>query len=62
MSDKKPTSGLLLGGERSDDNCYTLIESTESNLCQVSKIENVEIWHKKLGHIDYKLLQTLSLT
>ncbi|XP_031283169.1 uncharacterized protein LOC116141838 [Pistacia vera] len=47
----------MLEGKRSNDNCYLL---TKKISCLSSKSDCVDIWHKKLGHMNYKDLVKLS--
>ena len=47
----------VLEGYRSKDNCYTLIKSHSYNK---TSINESNIWHEKLGHLNFKMLQTLA--
>ena len=53
----KENGQVLLKGKRSSDNCYCL----ESNLisCNLSTSEQVEVWHQRLGHMNYRDLKVL---
>ncbi|TYK04761.1 copia-like retroelement pol polyprotein [Cucumis melo var. makuwa] len=39
---------VFLSGTRLSDNCYHW--DAEVNLCNISKVEEAELWHKRLGH------------
>ena len=47
----------LLKGMRSSDNCYCLEAIIVSN--NVSKDEQIELWHERLGHMNFRDLRTL---
>lgn len=49
----------VLTVDRSDKNRYKLVMNIS---CKIGSVENLELWHKILGHVNYKLLQTLSST
>ncbi|KAK0570630.1 hypothetical protein LWI29_004098 [Acer saccharum] len=53
----KENGQVLLKGKRSSDNCYCL----ESNLisCNLSTSEQIEVWHQRLGHMNYRDLKVL---
>ena len=44
---------VVLEGSRSFDNCYKLIHS---HTCHTTSLDNIDLWHKKLGHINFKNL------
>ncbi|KAH6813560.1 hypothetical protein C2S51_022578 [Perilla frutescens var. frutescens] len=51
---------LFMKGKRSADNCYQLHVPTQYSLtCQRTSIEESEIWHQKLGHINFRNLQKI---
>ena len=55
------TSGsCVLKGLRSSENCYVVNSPVSSIACHTSKIDNVDLWHQRLGHINYKDLSRLS--
>jgi hypothetical protein len=43
-------------GTRSKDNCYLWVPQEEAHLatCLVSKEDKVQLWHKKLGHLNLR--------
>ncbi|XP_062086925.1 uncharacterized protein LOC133793633 [Humulus lupulus] len=47
----------ILEGYRSRDNCYTMLPSF---MCYSALGNNTDVWHAKLGHINFKLLKKLS--
>ena len=53
----KPDGQTLLKGMRSSDNCYCLEARIVSN--NVSMDEQVELWHERLGHMNFRDLRTL---
>ncbi|KAK0603136.1 hypothetical protein LWI29_001754 [Acer saccharum] len=53
----KPDGQTLLKGMRSSDNCYCLEASIVSN--HVSMDEQIELWHERLGHMNFRDLRTL---
>ncbi|XP_057808812.1 uncharacterized protein LOC131023282 [Salvia miltiorrhiza] len=46
----------VMMGKRSSDNCY---KSQEDNIYNVAKLDDVELWHQRLGHVNFKNLQRL---
>ena len=42
-------NNVFLSGTRMSDNCYHW--DAEVNLCNLSKVEEASLWHKRLGHI-----------
>ena len=48
---------IVLEGERSNDNCYLL--SNES-FCGRTNVDSTELWHAKLGHMNFKDMIKLS--
>ena len=46
-------------GVRTTDNCYGITPSI-SNKCFCAKINQVELWHKRLGHASHKQLEKIS--
>ncbi|KAK0578805.1 hypothetical protein LWI29_016460 [Acer saccharum] len=53
----KPDGQTLLKGMRSSDNCYCLEARIVSN--HVSMDEQIELWHERLGHMNFRDLRTL---
>jgi len=43
-------------GTQSKDNCYLWVPQEEAHMstCLVSKEEEVNLWHQKLGHLNLK--------
>ena len=48
----------VLEGSRSIDNCYTL--SLPHTFYRVS-INDTNLWHEKLGHLNYKILSRIAI-
>ena len=46
-------------GVRTTDNCYGLTPSI-SNKCFSAKIDQVDLWHQRLGHASHKQLEKIS--
>ena len=46
-------------GVRTTDNCYGLTLSI-SNKCFRAKIDQVDLWHQRLGHASHKQLKKIS--
>lgn len=46
----------FMTGIRSGDNCYLLGEDL---VCQASKTSELNLWHQKLGHANFKTLKNL---
>ena len=46
-------------GVRTTDNCYRLTPSI-SNKCFSAKIDQVDLWHQRLGHANHKQLEKIS--
>ena len=46
-------------GVRIADNCYGLTPSI-SNKCFSAKIDQVDLWHQRLGHASHKQLEKIS--
>ncbi|XP_073152566.1 uncharacterized protein [Henckelia pumila] len=51
------TNCCVITGTRSVDNCYQLGEELA---CRHSKVDEFSLWHKKLGHVNFKTLKNLS--
>ncbi|XP_073063983.1 uncharacterized protein [Primulina eburnea] len=51
------TNTRILTGTRSADNCYQLGEDL---VCNHSKVSELNLWHQKLGHANFKTLKNLS--
>ncbi|XP_071721692.1 uncharacterized protein [Rutidosis leptorrhynchoides] len=50
---------VVMTGTRQSDNTYTLNEDMK---CLKTGIDNLQSWHKKLGHVSYRKLADLSKT
>ena len=46
-------------GVKTVDNCYGLTPSI-SNKCFIAKIDQVDLWHQRLGHASHKQLEKIS--
>ena len=46
-------------GVRTADNCYGITPSI-SNKCFSAKINQVDLWHQRLGHVSHKQLEKIS--
>ena len=46
-------------GVRTADNCYGLTPSI-NNKCFSAKIDQVDLWHQRLGHASHKQLEKIS--
>ncbi|XP_043693323.1 uncharacterized protein LOC122643810 [Telopea speciosissima] len=46
-------------GSRTDENLYVLTENNDDN-CMISQENEITLWHKRLGHINFKNLAKLS--
>ena len=44
---------VVLEGSQSSDNCYKLIHS---HICHTTSLDNIDLWHQKLGHLNFKNL------
>ena len=44
---------VVLERSRSFDNCYKLIQS---HTCHTTSLDNIDFWHQKLGHLNFKNL------
>ena len=44
---------VVLEGSRSSDNYYKLIHS---HTCHTTSLDNIDLWHQKLGHLNFKNL------
>ncbi|KAI9195124.1 hypothetical protein LWI28_011959 [Acer negundo] len=53
----KPDGQTLLKGIKSNDNCYCLEARVVS--CNMSKDEQIELWHERLGHMNFRDLRIL---
>lgn len=49
----------ILKGDRTKENCYCIIPPTEMT-CQNVVVSSSELWHERLGHINYKDLHKIS--
>ncbi|XP_022843110.1 uncharacterized protein LOC111366626 [Olea europaea var. sylvestris] len=50
---------LYVEGVRTTDNCYGVL-SNSNYVCRSAKIDVSELWHKRLGHLNYKSLVQLA--
>ncbi|XP_057775211.1 uncharacterized protein LOC130994194 [Salvia miltiorrhiza] len=50
------TNRCVMMEKRSSDNCY---KSQEETICNTAKLDDVELWHQRLGHVNFKNLQKL---
>ncbi|XP_057808607.1 uncharacterized protein LOC131023081 [Salvia miltiorrhiza] len=50
------TNQCVMMGKRSYDNCY---KSQDETFCNAVKLDDVELWHQRLGHVNFKNLQKL---
>ncbi|XP_022843115.1 uncharacterized protein LOC111366633 [Olea europaea var. sylvestris] len=53
------SGGVVLEGVRTSDNCYGVLPNS-NYVCRSAKIDVSELWHKRLGHLNYKSLEQLS--
>ncbi|XP_022849862.1 uncharacterized protein LOC111371947 [Olea europaea var. sylvestris] len=53
------SGGIVLEGVRTSDNCYGVIPNS-NYVCRSAKIDVSELWHKRLGHLNYKSLEQLA--
>ncbi|XP_022895214.1 uncharacterized protein LOC111409393 [Olea europaea var. sylvestris] len=51
--------GVVLEGVRTTDNCYGVLPNS-NYVCRSAKIDVSELWHKRLGHLNYKSLVQLA--
>ncbi|KAH9743540.1 hypothetical protein KPL70_003341 [Citrus sinensis] len=49
----------ILEGHQSSDHCYKL---TSSIVCHKTTLNDTELWHQKLGHLNYRLLTRIVKT
>ena len=49
----------ILEGHRSFDHCYKL---TSSIICHKTTLDETELWHQKLGHLNYRLFTRIVKT
>ncbi|XP_073120987.1 uncharacterized protein [Henckelia pumila] len=57
MSVFDKSNSCALTGSRSSDNCYQL---GEDFACKFTKVDDLNLWHQKLGHANFKALKKLS--
>ncbi|XP_057418198.1 uncharacterized protein LOC130712379 [Lotus japonicus] len=50
---------VVMRGVRSKDNCYmwVLQEKAQVSRCLISKVDELNLWHQRLGHINLKSMQ-----
>ncbi|TYK04259.1 gag-pol polyprotein [Cucumis melo var. makuwa] len=51
-------SKVFLNGTRLSDNCYHW--DAEVNLCNLSKVEEAGLWHKRLGHLSGTIISKVT--
>ncbi|XP_022873961.1 uncharacterized protein LOC111392800 [Olea europaea var. sylvestris] len=51
--------GVVLEGVRTSDNCYRVLPNS-NYVCRSAKMDMSELWHKRLGHLNYKSLVQLA--
>ncbi|XP_073271383.1 uncharacterized protein [Primulina huaijiensis] len=51
------TNMCIMTGTRSSDNCYQI---GEERSCKHAQITELDLWHQKLGHANFKTLKNLS--
>ncbi|XP_022895332.1 uncharacterized protein LOC111409522 [Olea europaea var. sylvestris] len=51
--------GVVLEGVRTSNNCYGVLPNS-NYVCRSAKIDVSELWHKRLGHLNYKSLVQLA--
>ncbi|KAG5562829.1 hypothetical protein RHGRI_005526 [Rhododendron griersonianum] len=49
----------VMHGTRTNDNCYGILPSSEIT-CHSTTLSDTELWHQRLGHINYKDLSMLT--
>ena len=52
------SDNCVLEGSRSLDNCYTFIPV--SHTCHTTTIIEIDLWHEKLGHLNFKTLKRIA--
>ncbi|XP_022866024.1 uncharacterized protein LOC111385832 [Olea europaea var. sylvestris] len=53
------SGGVVHEGVRTSDNCYGVLPNS-NYVCRSVKIDVSELWHKRLGHLNYKSLEQLA--
>ena len=54
------TNKVILNGLRTKDNIYTIEESSENeSRCLMRKDLENQLWHQRMGHVNYKLMKML---
>jgi hypothetical protein len=53
------SGSIVMHGTRTSDNCYGIVPS-DSLTCHTIKLDEIDLWHQRLGHINYKDLSTLA--
>ena len=48
---------VVLKGSQTSDNCYKLIHS---HTCHTTSLDNTDLWHQKLGHLNFKNLTKIA--
>lgn len=55
------TNNVILTGLRTKDNVYIIDESNPmESRCLMTKIQESQLWHRRMGHVNYRLLKMLS--
>ncbi|XP_022874256.1 uncharacterized protein LOC111393087 [Olea europaea var. sylvestris] len=52
------SSGVVLEGVRTSDNCYRVLPNS-NYVFSSAKIDMTELWHQRLGHVNYKSMSKL---
>ena len=55
---KKGSSEVIARGRRTDENLYH-IQGTSKEACHLTKIEENDLWHRRLGHLNQKNMRSL---
>lgn len=55
------TNKVILPGLRNNDNIYTIEECSENeSRCLMTKDQETQLWHQRMGHVNFKLIKMLS--
>ena len=54
-----PSGQCIVKGSRSTDNCYC-IETLPSTVCNRVLLDDVELWHQRLGHVNFSDLHRIT--
>ncbi|KAM7466661.1 hypothetical protein LguiB_014223 [Lonicera macranthoides] len=50
----------VLTGNRTMDNCYAVIHDVSFQSCKLTQLDNTNLWHQRLGHINYQDLSHIT--